>query len=535
MVITDTITLEDIQARNVKCEFKNLPKDIPLIKACENDFSLFMTHMLGFRPYAWQYLVNNKLKSVGENKIVFCNSRQIGKSRYIAALALWRVIFNHGYKCRPTPANANEHTAIGIVSRSADQAKKLIKSIRDALKKGDAHMAKYKSNGKSLYGKDWFTSKIASVEEGQNNMNIITFTAGVGDAVVGSFIQCLPPTDAILGNTFTDLYLDEAARIEDDIIQENAMPTLDAMGNMLVIASTPVLPDGYFYKRVDPYGQFGENQFARFMFTIEALKDDAPEQYKKVLAEIKQLEEDGKLNEVQRNYYCSFISTETTFFPLDRVQRAFDETLFPLSEYKDGVVILGIDFGGLTKSHTVITAVSPPDFGNVSRRLKCWRYPLRQDADIIQDIEEIIMPYFNVSMIVVDFCPASYMMTQLMERKGWPLTKFQFSRTTKPDFMDRFRRRLSRRLNISYKDDALYEELIHYGDDMKPMGENTDDLIDSWMLGCVPFLEQKSRIGAMIINPDSENPYETPEDLIIAQENMNKDRKKSMLGGSVAI
>jgi hypothetical protein len=448
-------------------------------------------------------------------------------------LALYRALFNWGYRARKTPANAGQHTNIGIVSRSADQAKKLIKEIKKLIAVGDRYMAKYKVKGKSIYGDDWFSSKIGDVDDGQNNMNVITFKPNLYGSIIGSAIQCLPPTDAILGNTFTDLYLDEASRMSDEVIEEFAYPTLDAMGNMLVVASTPALPTGYFFKRVDPYNQFDNKEFHIYVFTIEALKLDAPEQYQKVISEIKTKIADGKSNEVNRNYYCSFISTEETYFPLDKVREVFTDDYNPVSEYRKGRVILGIDFGGKVKSHTVITVATMPDLLGISQRLMCWRYPVKKDGDLIKDIEDVILPFFNVAEIVIDYCPASYMASQQMKDKGWNIREFQFSKTTKPDFMERFRRKIARRHVISFKDESLMEEFIHYGDDMKPQGEATDDMIDSWMLACVPFLEQRVKFSAIIVNPP-EDADDLAEFMMRSQE-LSEKEEKSYLGFSRAI
>lgn len=532
------ITPEDVKECNEYCSIRNLPKNRTILDVCEKDLNLFLTHMMGMKPRAWQYIANKRIMeriAKGEYvKLVLCNSRQIGKSREIVGIALWRVIFNLGWKCRKSDANSNQHTAIGIVSRSADQAKKLIKNIRDTLKQGDAYMSKYKDkSGKSIYGDDFFSSKVADIDEGPNNMNIITFKAGIGGSIVGSFIQCLPPTDAILGNTFTDLYLDEAARIPDVVMDENAPPTLAAMGNFQIVASTPELPTGYFFRRVDPYNQYDNEGYDVFVYTIDAIKYDAPEQYAASMKDIKEKIADGKVNEVNRNYYCSFTSTDETYFPIDKVREIFTDDIQPVKEYKKETVTLGIDFGGKMKSHSVMTIVTNPDINNIQKRIMVWRYPVKKDGDMIKDIDEYILPNFNVAQIVIDYCPASYMASQQMKDKGWNVREFQFSKTTKPDFMERFRRKIARRQVLSFKDETLLEEFIRYGDDMKPQGDATDDMIDSFMLACVPFLEQRVKFGAMLINPPKDD--EELAQWLMKQNELDAKEDKGYLGYSRAI
>lgn len=493
------ITPEIIAERDAYCAKDNIPTDIPFLEACKRDPILFFTHMLGFKPYAWQYLVLKEYMA-GKRKIVLCCSRQVGKSSLISGLLLYRAIFNKGFLDNPVLSNWKKHTNECVVSRGDEQATQLLSNVRQMFYVGDKQMSSYKVNGKSLFGESWFSSKFAKNKNAKNGVDTISLQEGLFGSVASSVIRSLPPTDIILGNSFTGVFADEAARISDTILIENINPTLDAYGTLYLLASTPVDPTGFFYTTVDPEDTRGDNDFTRFMFTIDCLKNDNPAQYERALKEIKKMLRDGKQNEVQRNYYCSFTSSENTYFPMDFVDTCFDENIKKVDTYRGEPVVVGVDFGGMATSHTVITVSTIPDSKMVSKRIACWRYPVKQDGDVISDLQYNVLPNFKVQSIVVDSCPASQITIQNMRKMSWNVVEFNFNRTSKPDFYSRFRQRLCRGLLKSYPDSALYTEFKAFNDAMKPKAGFTDDLIDSWLLSTIPFLDEKVAFTSIIIN-----------------------------------
>ncbi len=68
--------------------------------------------------------------------MVALTARQIGKSATLAWFALWVTVFNK------RPDKSMHNTRVSIVSRSDDQAKKLLKEIRLWYRHGDRYMLK---------------------------------------------------------------------------------------------------------------------------------------------------------------------------------------------------------------------------------------------------------------------------------------------------------------------------------------------------------------------------------------------------------
>jgi hypothetical protein len=81
--------------------------------------------------------------------------------------------------------------------------------------------------------------------DGEPTQNLIRFTNG-------SWIRCVPQSArAIRGWTIDLLIIDEAALVDDDIIQASAIPTTNARPNArIVMVSSPLLAEGTFYDTV---------------------------------------------------------------------------------------------------------------------------------------------------------------------------------------------------------------------------------------------------------------------------------------------
>jgi hypothetical protein len=501
---------------------KNFPKGKSLLDGCRDDLALFMTHMLGVKPYTWQYVVSQKLKA-GKTKIVICTSRQVGKSLLLEAIGRWATTFNLGWSIDKNPANVGKVTIVSVISRSDDQAIDLLEKIKKIGKNGDLKMSSYHKKKKSIFGEDYFSRQISKGgNEGRNNMTTLSFVRGLGGSILNSNISSYPPTDAILGTTNTHLFIDEAARVDDKVITENARPTLTAMGIMEILTSTPTVPDGYFYNRLDPDNKQGDNEYERFVFDVNCIREDNPAQYKRIMADIEKDLGDGKRAEVDRNYYCSFTSSNETYFDLDKAKHAFKEDVMPSGHYFDLPVYVGIDVGGKSGSNTVITVSTVPDpITDISRRIFCIRYPINNDISVFDDIEKMILPHFMVKAIVVDQCPASTQMIQFMKLKGWNVIEFSFNRTSKPNYYDRFRRRVSHGKSVSFVDEMLWKEMSNFNMDMKPTGKNTDDMIDSWMLSNYPFLDDTSKFSVHIIKNHDGDDAES-----LLEIEMNNQRNK---------
>jgi len=528
------ITQKDVDEKNEYCSrtrLRELMKRSTFDEIIKDDIIMYFTHELGMEPLAWQFKVLQAYNR-GARKIACCTSRQIGKTIGAAGIENYRIDYNKGYEDRPTFTNRKKITSECVISRGDDQAKTFLREIKMMRYIGDNNMAEYKnSKGQSVFGKKYVTGKHSKSREG-NNMTTITLKKGIHKSEAGSSITSQPPTDVILGKSFSGGILDEVARIEDEIIIENFLPTLKSFGKFIMLISTPLNPEGFFYHRIDPDELHEEHDYERFMFDIDAIKIELPEQWEACQKEIKQMIEDGKESIVMRNYYCSFTSSDELYFPQGRVNDYFDSGLKQMDELVGIPCTLGIDFGGLSKSHTVLTVCTVPTPNRKSERVACWRYPVKKDANIINDIEKNILPYFNIIDMIPEACAAGNISIQQMKAKGWNVHEFATTRISKPDYYDRFRTKLSRGMFKSYPDSELKKEFAAFTDDLKPLKGNTDDMLDSWMLACVPFMNDLNEFKTVVIDNGKDT---DKSDMIMLEQEQIKVGKASYLGLARAI
>ena len=88
-----------------------------------NSITYFAKNMLGVKPYAWQHVMFEKILKNDKNFIA-CTPRQVGKSLGVGIAAIHASVLN----LYPVASKGNK-TIIGIVSKSLDQSKHLMKSI----------------------------------------------------------------------------------------------------------------------------------------------------------------------------------------------------------------------------------------------------------------------------------------------------------------------------------------------------------------------------------------------------------------------
>lgn len=428
----------------------------------------------------------------------------------VAPITLWRCVFNMGYKLNPVDRNKSRFTVECVVSLTEPQSIMVLDEIKQWIFDGDEYMASYKdTKGNPIFGKKYFSDK---VDWKKTNMFNLVFKRGIGGSGGQSRIRAVPATDKIRGYTYTGQIFDECAFIDDYIIESVALPAGNAIGSSTIHISTPDKKAGHFYQAIDPDDEFPKHKYNRYMFDIESIKEDAPDYYDTVMNEVEDLKMKGKTQDVNREFYCDFTSSQNQFFDMERIQGAFTNQITPVNKY-EGPVHIGIDVGGYGKSHTVITAVTDPDYKGESKRIACWRYELKKEANLIQDVEREIFPNFNVKSLTIDYCSASFILYEQMVQRGWSVNQFKFSKESKTDYYNRFREALNTGKLYTYVDKNLKSEFVAFTDDMKPITGATDDMIDSWMLACSTFLGQKTNIDVKVIggNSDANKPLRPGE------------------------
>ena len=503
-------------------QYQEKPGDgVGLLEACSENPVLFVKHMIGVDPYAWQVDVLWAFKQRVEGEtdyrdILLNTSRQIGKSAVLSWCAMWATIFNK------KPDKSMGNTRVAIVSRADRAARKLLREINLWFRFGDRYMRERYTDedGNPLFGKHFFTELLSPSDP--NNSQMLTLRAE-GDldvdyclrgSQVGSWIGSFPPTPSVLGETFTIGMIDEAAHrdMPNEFIIRELKPTGNANGAIWISASTPWNANGWFYERM--VDETGEVQ--KFVFSIDAIKDEelGVVQYEDAMRDIDTLKRNGDYLSINIIYYCQFEQADTQYFDPQKVEDMFDEDL-PMFEKFDDPCDMGVDFGGEVKSRTVITiSYMNPDTGKITR-LYHKRYPVGPTLNLLDDIAEL-MTRFNVQRIIPDFCPSGKPFINEMVDKGWniqPDGRGMQYRSDKVTKYGAFRAKLNRGEIQSYPDETLLGEMkgleqSETSTQSKIVAARgaTDDLIDSFLQSCYFFVgEETGRFGVIDLNDIYDN------------------------------
>ena len=512
------------------------------LEACSENPILFSERMLGLRLYAWQVkFLKNILDSLNdetaEREHVAITSRQIGKSTAIAVLSLWLCVFNK------KPGTVSNNTTVGVISASDQQAKKLLNEMKKLMRLGDTYMKRtyVDDEGEPLFGKAFLSDLVDEHEA--NNTTTITFKPHdeeehgeylLKESHNGSTIKSYPPTSVVLGETFSMILVDEAGkseRITDEFMYNYLHPTGNSTNAIYIYTSTPWVSSGFFYRLVDPDDAYGEYEVTKVLFTIDAIKEEAPQYYENIMKKIRQMDADGKNAEVQRAYYCRFVKGERSYFEPDSVFDMFDGEMNELHNYNKPCD-MGVDFGGQVTSRTVIT-ISALDDKNIVRRLYKQVYDVGKDNNLIQDMEDL-MGRFNVQRIIPDDCPAGAFLIRQMEEKGWDVHPMNF-RADKVKKYGAFRSALNKGYIKSYPDEDLKTEMLaleisegRRNSNIEHAPGYSDDLIDSFLMSVYFFVEDEESFKVFDYNANykMKNDDEEPECPKCGSENVIKKEEK---------
>jgi hypothetical protein len=450
--------------------------------------------MLGVTLYGWQWKVTRQLVK-GNKRIILNTSRQIGKSFLVGVIALWYVVFNKG------ASSQFKNTKVGIISATEGQAKKLLLDVKNLMRVGDVHCRlAYSKRPEDVFHAGLFSSLIDNSKNAANSSTCITFVPFdkkfglfLEGSTIGSFVKSLPPTDIVRGETFDVVIVDEASKVDDEIYNMAISKTGDKYDATRFITSTPYGRSGFYYEYFDPDDRLSSRSWTRFWFSVDAIKLDDPADYKRRLSDIKEQNELGKNLTVRQEYYGDFVQSEQSFFNPRKVEQIFDADFMPTESY-GGECDMGLDFGGLKKSRTVLTISHLTEDGAIKR---IWHhaYEVRQDASILEDIADL-KKRFNIQRIIVDDCPEGDYKIREMEEKGWDITRMQFARDKVRKYGD-FRSMLNRAQVLSYHDAELAGEMkalsVAKGRErtkIQPPPGYSDDLIDSFVMSAYHYSQQ---------------------------------------------
>jgi len=455
---------------------RTIPTTTVKYSISRKDTTYYAINQLGVIPLLWQMKFWDMLDE-GYKRIAICTPRQVGKSLAVALFALRAVDMNI------FRAGVSKRTTVGIISATEEQSKKLMQEIRRLIHLGDHHIAEV-TQGKV---KKYFSNKIDSSQSATNNKSTISF-------VGGNQIICLPPTDRVRGYTFSYVFVDEAAFIENnDIFFDSIEPTVSNTDGIICLTSTPNGESGFYYDIFDPYERMETNEYKRLWLNYKDLEDGTMKdniEAKKVL-----YYQTGRDKHFEQEYEAKFTVQVSAFFDNEDVDKMFKSALIKQSS-EEGECDCAIDFG-MVNSHSVITISRLNKEGKIER-IYHYRYTFGEDDKIMEDLA-VLKERFNIQRFIPDDCPQGYHTIQKMEEKGWNVKPMNFKRDKVSKYTE-FRSWLRKEKIKSYKDLVLDIEMKTLQEEEtprttkihKPAG-GTDDLIDSFVMSCYFFLENEGR------------------------------------------
>jgi hypothetical protein len=316
-----------------------------------------------------------------------------------------------------------------------------------------------------------------------NNKTTITF-------LNGNTIVCLPPTPRIRGYSFSYVFVDEAAFIEDDsVFFEYIEPTTANTEGVIVLTTTPNGQQGWFYEIFDPAGANLDNPYYKLWFHYTIIEDEV---FQKNMQEKKiQFFSTGKEKKWEQEYDALFTTQTTAFFDTKDIEEAIDSSLSRLDGYARECD-MGVDFG-MVHSKTVIT-ISCYENGKINL-LFDYQY-LGSDETLLRDIEELLKR-FNIQRIVVDDCPEGHYIIQDLIRKGKNVTKMSFKAEKVAKYMALRKAFKQKKINIYHNTELISQlkalqqiEGLTNTRIQKPEG-GRDDYPDSLLLSCYHFVEEE--------------------------------------------
>lgn len=525
-LVVDEQFIEDMEVYRRKADGEKL------IEASSKNPSYFSENMMGMRPFSWQVYVmelfrrgvedrakymeidisqaqglnGGPLKIIIDDReyVIMC-SRQIGKTTVMCMVGLWVTIFNK------VPSKPFWNTVIVLVSSTDEQAMNVITEMKKYIMMGDYKMSEYKDkDGSSVYGDKFFSNLLD--EKGKNNASFITFKkANVKEygnylfggrftqSMAGSLIKSVPPTQKVLGNSPTVGFVDEAGRsdsITDEFLDNMLKPAGSRTNALWIYTSTPWKPVSFFYDAMDPEDNNDTDRYyIKLVFTVDAVRLEDPQIYEKNMKDIAKMNEKGKIDSVQRSFYCKFVKGDSSYFTPEKVKNAFSDDFEKVAEYKKPCN-LGVDFGGQTTSKTVLTLTTVDEESGDIVRLFERRYLPQKDDNLVDDIKELFKDY-DIDRIIVDDCAAGMLFIRMMEAEGWDITRMSF-RGEKIKKYGAFRRMLNKGKIKSYPDDDLKTEMLameYAGNTRQSYIQHapgySDDLIDSFIMSTYYYCEDE--------------------------------------------
>lgn len=446
--------------------------------------SIFAHHFLKLTPYTYQHLILRRFR-IDDNapprankRIMICKSRQIGISICLAMLAIW-------FACSGIKKSGpHNNTKVGIISRSDEQAKKLMAEIKQFVNNSPEISACLKE-GRFVPS----TKKELHFEEG--------------------WIKCYPPNDACRGETFDLLIIDEAAFVPGEIFRDAMEPTVTAVDGIIILSSTPKGQSGFFFELFDPNDVHKEHEYTRYWFNWRICENEG--QKKLIQQKQKHAKRTGNLKSFEQEYNALFTVDEEAFFEDSDIEKAVDRGLSKLYESKLPCSI-GIDYG-MSKSATCITIVqNRKGIFEVIFQEAWFDFDENKLMDSSWDLSiPNLCKRYSVQHIVVDDCAQGNRTNKQLENEGYPVIRFDFRSDRHAGERNRgyyiFRSALKQGKvrypelrNLMTEMKAINETRLSMTIKIKaPIGVN-DDRCDSLMMACYPFLSDNKVFSSYLVD-----------------------------------
>ena len=441
----------------------------------------FAYFMMGVKPRPHQHHFFQQI--LAHDRVLVVKARQLGFTTAVALFVFWAAFFNK-FK-----SGVHKNTKMGVISKEDDAAKKVLLTVRDLVHQGDARMSML------LKGrKEWTQTFFSGNFKEPNTTEVLTLRNL-------SFIKSFPPTEKVRGNSFDVVFVDEAAFLRcedpDGFYYKVIEPTTVDTNGKIVILSTPNGQSGFFYNLADPLNKSPKHEFKRAFYHYSVSHD---EKYLKFVEKQRRIMD---IADFEQEYCCSFVSSKSNFFIPQKVDAAID----PVVEQEDWHnfdFVAGIDFG-MTNSRTVISLATQKE----GKICVPYIYRFKAEADVnlvVPKLEELRSAGWRIVKIVADDCPQGNAIIKQLEAQGWYVEPFNF-RKDKNKYYVSFRSYLNDGLLRLPKHETLISEMHELRQEETKQAKlsihkptnGTDDCIDSVVMACSPFLEQKTKFGVYIV------------------------------------
>lgn len=476
-------TFPDAEMREKGDELLTPPKNFSMRDAKRHP-ARWAYLVCGVVPRDYQFMMLDYMYSY--TRVAGVTSRQIGKSLSIGLFSFWAAYNN------VKPTGIPKKTRIGIVSRTEDQAKKLLKDIYAVVQMADVRYSRM-TEGSPHHEKSYFTSRM-SEKPTQFRLEW-----------PGGTIEIFPPTGSIRGNSFSYLMIDEAdflkAEDPDYFFNSEASPTVKATLGNIILWSTPKGTPSYFYKIIQPNLEEPAQGWKRIWLPWTCNEDEKDlangwEERKRYIAK-------GDEMDFKIEYEASFLSGKHTYFSGESIDSCIDESLQEEYEWYEGVTV-GLDFGD-THSRTVVTVVHNDPSTNVTQVLYVKEFEAGYNNANLPAYFKTLRNRYRIKQIVCDDCVGGKTAIELLRRDGWNLKMFQFKRD-KHEYYEYLKVAFANKRIALYNLPPLIAQLkalesveTASGNIQirKPRGGN-DDMCDSLVMATSPFTPPK-RAGKRFI------------------------------------